>query len=192
MTAAPLSSPTFSCRVARRPAEQKAYFALRREIFCQEQGVFTGDDEDAEDAHAVPLVCYASWPDGREELAGVVRLYRAPAPHPPHTWFGGRLGVAQAHRMAGVVGRSLVKTAVGTAVAWGCTRFLATVQEQNEPFFRRLRWTTRDELLLCGRRHLLMEADLRHYPPVIHADIDVPQAIVPVLVDEPVVVRSAG
>lgn len=159
---------TFQCRIARDPQERAAYFALRRDIFCEEQGVFARDDEDSEDAHATPLVCFAQEGAGHEALAGVVRLYRAAPSYAPDTWFGGRLGVARRYRTAGVVGRMLVKTAVGTAVAWGCQRFLATVQEQNEPFFRRLRWHTREELVLRGRRHVLMEADLRHYPPVVH------------------------
>jgi len=167
---------TFHCRVARGPVERAAYFALRRDIFCEEQGVFARDDEDAEDAHATPLVCFARDEAGHETLAGVVRLYRAGPSYPPDTWFGGRLGVAREYRTAGVVGRMLVKTAVGTAVAWGCQRFLATVQEQNEPFFRRLRWHTREELVLVGRRHVLMEADLRHYPPVVHVHDERPDA----------------
>lgn len=165
----------FQCRIAKGPSERADYFALRREIFCEEQGVFQGDDEDHEDAHAIPLACFARELEGSEAgteaLAGVVRLYRAGPSYPPDTWFGGRLGVARRYRTAGVVGRLLVKTAVGTAVAWGCQRFLATVQEQNEPFFRRLRWHTREDLVLLGRPHKLMEADLRHYAPVFHGEV---------------------
>lgn len=157
---------TFACRLAERPEEREGYHALRRAIFCEEQGVFAEDDRDEHDEHAVPIICLASRLGEPEVVAGVVRIYRAGGEHPPHTWFGGRLGVEPAFRSAGVVGRTLVKTAVGTAVAWGCRLFLATVQAQNEPFFRRLRWSTRQELSLQGRPHVLMEADLAHYPPV--------------------------
>mgnify|MGYP002780664430 FL=1 len=52
-----------------------------------------------------------------------------------------------------------------TANAWGCDRFLATVQLQNVRFFQRLHWTSLNEMTVCDRPHHLMEADLAHYPP---------------------------
>ncbi|HEY3595695.1 MAG TPA: hypothetical protein VGL13_17535, partial [Polyangiaceae bacterium] len=44
-------------------------------------------------------------------------------------------------------------------------KFLAVVQPQNVAFFRRLHWWARADIEAHGRPHVLMEADLRHYPP---------------------------
>jgi len=167
-TATSQPAVAFVCRLAERDAEREGYHALRRAIFCEEQRVFEHDDQDRHDEQAVPLICLAVRPGQPEVVAGVVRIYRAGDGYPADTWFGGRLGAAAEFRTAGVVGRALVKAAVGTAVAWGCRQFLATVQAQNEPFFRRLRWNTREQMVLQGRPHVLMEADLRHYPAVFH------------------------
>jgi putative N-acetyltransferase (TIGR04045 family) len=54
---------------------------------------------------------------------------------------------------------------VSSAHAIGCRRFLAHVQSQNVPLFRRLHWNVLAEETLLGRPHHLMQADLNHYPP---------------------------
>ena len=77
-----------------------------------------------------------------------------------------------AHRTAGAIGRRLIRTAVGTARAWGAWRFRATVQQANVPFFRRLRWRSLEELTLFEQPHHLMEADLAAYPPVVETPPD--------------------
>jgi putative N-acetyltransferase (TIGR04045 family) len=150
------------CRIARGADERAAYFALRREIFCAEQGLFAGDDEDAVDAHAYPIVCLVEG-----TVVGVVRIWE----DPPGSgrWWGGRLGVARAHRTLARVGRRLVQQAVGTARAWGALRFQATVQRPNVAFFRRLHWRSLEELSLLGQPHHLMEADLERYPATSEA-----------------------
>jgi putative N-acetyltransferase (TIGR04045 family) len=154
----------FETRIARTAPERAAYFALRREIFCAEQGVFDGDDRDDCDATAVPIVCLAETSGGgAARVVGVVRIWEDEST--PGDWWGGRLGVDRDFRTVGAVGRWLVQTAVGTARGWGASRFRATVQRANVAFFRRLRWQTRTELELFGRPHHLMEADLTHYPP---------------------------
>ncbi len=96
---------------------------------------------------------------------GVVRIWE----ESPGDWWGGRLGVDPEFRTVGAVGRWLVQTAVGTARAWGAHRFRATVQRANVPFFRRLRWQTREEIELFGRPHHLMEAMLEHFSPTDEA-----------------------
>jgi putative N-acetyltransferase (TIGR04045 family) len=159
----PAGEHRFETRVARTARERAAYFALRREIFCAEQGVFDGDDRDDCDATAVPIICLAEADAGDARVVGVVRIWEEETA--PGDWWGGRLGVDRDFRTAGGVGRWLVQTAVGTARAWGAYRFRATVQRPNVAFFRRLRWQTRTELDLFGRPHHLMEADLTHYPP---------------------------
>ncbi|MEG2632711.1 MAG: histone acetyltransferase, partial [Comamonas sp.] len=51
--------------------------------------------------------------------------------------------------------------------ALGCHTFLAHVQAQNAPLFRRLKWRQRAELSIHGRPHCEMQADLAAYPPCI-------------------------
>jgi putative N-acetyltransferase (TIGR04045 family) len=154
------SSPDFVCRLARGEGERRGYFALRREIFCLEQRLFDGDDRDALDDGAYPIVCLLG-----ARVVGVVRIWETA----PGDWWGGRLGVDAELRAAATVGRRLIQTAVGTARAWGATRFFATVQRANIAFFRRLHWRTLEELELVGQPHHLMEADLGWYTPTTEA-----------------------
>jgi putative N-acetyltransferase (TIGR04045 family) len=159
-----VSSPAetdFVCRLARTNAEYAGYFALRRQIFCDEQGVFAGDDRDAVDDHAFGIVCLD--PAGR--VGGVVRIWE----ESPGVWWGGRLGVHPELRALAALGRSLVRTAVGTARAWGAHQFRATVQRPNVAFFRRLHWRSLGELELHGQLHHLMEAELARYTPIEQA-----------------------
>ncbi|HVY40439.1 MAG TPA: MSMEG_0567/Sll0786 family nitrogen starvation N-acetyltransferase [Polyangia bacterium] len=166
MTAAP-GGGTFTCRLARTDAERRDYFALRRAIFCDEQGLFATDDRDGLDEglypQAHPIVCLHAAGDGSDaRVVGVVRIWEAS----PGDWWGGRLGVHADFRSAATVGRRLVQTAVGTARAWGAWRFRATVQWANAPFFRRLHWHTAETVDLHGQPHHLMQADLSWYAPV--------------------------
>jgi len=150
-----------SAELAREPWQVAAYFQLRREIFSLEQGLFAESDRDALDDHASPIVAQgqiAGMPDG---VVGVVRIYQAGN----GTWFGGRLGVASSYRRVGAVGTALITEAVSTAHAWGCKRFLATVQEANMRYFERHCFRRLEALELLGRPHFLMQADLAHYPP---------------------------
>jgi putative N-acetyltransferase (TIGR04045 family) len=157
----PIAARAFETRIARGTRERDAYFALRREIFCAEQGLFTGDDRDACDEQAIPIICLTTIPGAAPRVVGVVRVWE----EAPGDWWGGRLGVDPAFRTVGGVGRWLVQTAVGSARAWGAWRFRATVQQANVVFFRRLRWHTREQTEILGHPHHLMEADLTHYAP---------------------------
>ena len=138
--------------------------ALRRAVFCREQGLFDGDDADDIDAHAptvrslVALSCLAGEGD---EVVGTVRIHEAL----PGTWWGSRLAVARDWRQHGRLGSTLIRLAVNSAHALGCREFLAHVQAQNVTLFRRLHWQVMDEMVLHGRMHALMRADLAHYPP---------------------------
>jgi putative N-acetyltransferase (TIGR04045 family) len=161
----------FTCHVARSPRERAAYFALRREIFCDEQRLFAGDDRDEWDDGAHPIVClHGAGDDAR--VVGVVRIWETA----PGDWWGGRLGVHRDFRTAATIGRRLVQTAVGTARAWGAWRFRATVQRPNVAFFRRLRWRTLEELELFSQPHHLMEAELGWYAPTAERPIAAPLA----------------
>lgn len=148
------------CRIARTPEEIAGYFRLRRDIFCEEQQIYGDSDRDALDASAVPIVCLVD-----QAVVGVVRIWE----EAPGQWWGGRLGVARDFRTNGGIGRRLVQTAVGTARAWGATRFQATVQRANVAFFRRLHWRSLEELEIRGWAHHLMEAALERYPPTTEA-----------------------
>jgi putative N-acetyltransferase (TIGR04045 family) len=164
MTMAATEALEFSCRVARSDDERATYFALRKSIFCAEQGLFASDDRDDRDTVAHPIVCVAESHGVSVEEArvvGVVRIWE----EAPGDWWGGRLGVDPDFRTAAVVGRRLVQHAVGTARAWGAWRFRATVQNANVSFFRRLRWHSIDAIDILGRPHDLMQADLDRYAP---------------------------
>ncbi len=138
----------------------REYWELRSSIFADEQGLFEGSDEDAKDAHALPIVAMSQIAGMADRIVGVVRIY----PSENDTWYGGRLGVRREYRRFGAVGTALIDAAVCSAHFLGCKRFLATVQEQNVRYFERHHFAVREELSLCGRLHRLMEADLNVYP----------------------------
>jgi putative N-acetyltransferase (TIGR04045 family) len=79
--------------------------------------------------------------------------------------------VAQHARRIGSVGSGLIRLAVCTAHAHGCHTFLAQVQSQNAPLFRRLHWQTLAEIEVHGLPHHLMQADLAFYPPISDGDV---------------------
>jgi len=159
----------YSFKLAVSPNEVKAYFDLRRAIFCHEQKLFTGSDADELDQYAYPIVAIDREATLLNQVVGVVRIYESQ----PGLWYGGRLGVHQDYRRVGQIGKGLIYKAVSTANTWGCERFLATVQLQNVRFFQRLHWRSLEEITVCVnaavpeelRPHQLMEADLSHYPP---------------------------
>lgn len=159
----------YQFKLATTVDEISAYFDLRQQIFCEEQGLFTGHDEDAIDAYAYPIVAVDQ--EQNNQVVGVVRIYEAE----PRLWYGGRLGVHPDYRRVGRIGKGLIQKAVTTANTWGCDRFLATVQLQNVRFFQRLHWDSLKEIAVCGLPHHLMEADLRHYPPTDQVRPVIPQ-----------------
>ncbi|MBX3603649.1 MAG: GNAT family N-acetyltransferase [Piscinibacter sp.] len=144
--------------------------ALRRAVFCAEQGVFEGDDLDALDARAQTLVAVSALGGMPDQVVGTVRIHAAedgPAhdDDPAGVWWGSRLAVAPALRKHGHLGAGLIRLAVSSAHARGCRMFLAHVQSQNVPLFEKLHWRALRAETLHGRPHHLMQADLAHYPP---------------------------
>jgi len=170
----------FVFKIAQTQLELEGYWALRRAIFCQEQGIFQESDRDTVDERAIPIVC-ASLVAGMEDLVvGMVRIDE----REPGLWYGSRLGVAEefrsikklspgvavrnqqpVYRGLGALGAGLIYKAVSTAHALGCREFLATVQHQNARFFQRLHWEPMGELELFGLAHVKMRADLNYYLP---------------------------
>ena len=88
----------------------------------------------------------------------------------PGIWWGSRLAVATDYRRISALGTSLIRLAVSSAHARGCRRFYAHVQAQNALLFRQLGWNTVEEIVLHGRPHHFMHADLGRYPPIADAE----------------------
>lgn len=151
----------YSVKLADRAWEIRAAQALRKQVFCDEQKLFAQTDRDAIDAIAIPIVAM-SWNAGMaEQVVGTVRIHAA---H-DGLWCGSRLAVARGCRRMAGLGRELIRVAVGSAHARGCTRFIATVQMPNVAFFESLHWQALERVSVCGVPHALMQADLCHYPP---------------------------
>lgn len=144
---------------ANEPWERQAYFALRREVFCDEQQLLA-QDKDAHDFQAIAIVALASSCGMADQVVGAVRIYESSPGH----WFGGRLCVAPAYRRHRMIGKALINEAVSRAAELGCTLFQATVQVANEGYFQGLHWHTLAPLELLGQPHCLMQADLGKYP----------------------------
>ncbi len=165
--------------------EHQAALALRRAVFCLEQGIFIKDDRDAQDEHAITLVALSCVAGEVDDVVGTVRLHRGPDPTLAQdsdaassrnsVYWGSRLAVHPAARGAGQIGSCLIRRAVRTAVTLGATRFFAHVQLQNVAMFEALHWHSLDTVVLHGRRHALMQADLLHYPAL--GDTSAPELI---------------
>jgi putative N-acetyltransferase (TIGR04045 family) len=146
--------------------ERRGAAALRRDVFCKEQGIFESEDRDAIDDIAIPIVAVSLLGIAPGEVAGTVRIHEAS----PGIWWGSRLAVAMPYRRAGALGASLIRLAVGSAHARGATEFYAHVQARNVPLFQRLQWNKLEDIELHGHPHALMRADLAAYPPIAEAE----------------------
>ena len=154
----------FRVKFVTRPWEQRECAALRRQVFCEEQGIFEGDDRDAIDAHAIPICALSTLGGELDAVVGTVRIHEVP--ERPGEWWGSRLAVARPFRGTATLGAGLIQVAVSSAHARGCTRFFAHVQSRNVALFETLHWDSLDEIELHGRPHHLMQADLAAYPPM--------------------------
>jgi putative N-acetyltransferase (TIGR04045 family) len=146
--------------------ERRDAAALRRSVFCDEQGIFSGDDRDAIDDVAIPIVALSSFGVVPHEVVGTVRIHE----EEPGIWWGSRLAVAADYRRVGAIGTALIRLAVSSAHARGCRSFFAHVQSQNALLFQRLHWRTIEETEFHGRPHHFMQAELAHYPPIADAE----------------------
>jgi putative N-acetyltransferase (TIGR04045 family) len=124
-----------ACRVAADERERDRHFAIRRAVFCAEQGMFGGDDDrDARDDEAATL--HAVGVEGGT-IGGTVRLY--PLDEGGRLWQGDRLAVLPSFRRSSL-GAALVRFAVRTAGARGGERMVAMIQLPNVRFFLALGW----------------------------------------------------
>jgi putative N-acetyltransferase (TIGR04045 family) len=157
----PFLPSEYQVKYATEAWERQGAAALRRAVFCQEQGLFAGDDRDDIDRVATCIVALSMLAVTADAVVGTVRIHE----ESPGLWWGSRLAVAADHRRVGALGTSLIRLAVSSAHARGCTRFLAHVQSQNVLLFHRLQWRTLEIVELHGLSHHRMEADLDFYPP---------------------------
>ena len=140
--------------------ERRACAALRERVFCEEQGLFADSDRDDVDEHALHIAALTCCCGQGDAVVGTVRIHQVE----PGLWQGSRLAVAADYRHIAGLGTALIRHAVSTANGLGAKRFLAQVQAQNAPLFRRLHWRSLGEMDVCGRAHHLMQADLAQYP----------------------------
>jgi hypothetical protein len=155
------------------------YREVRQRVFCEEQKLFVGSDQDDIDRQAIPIVAISNCMGMLDRVVGVVRIDE----REPGLWYGGRLGVMDAYRrtahftISGLfdggkpiapfhvsVGAALIYKAVSTAKTLGCQQFLANVQAQNVPFFERMHWKPLFVFDMYGVPHARMEANLAQYP----------------------------
>ncbi|MBU2954760.1 MSMEG_0567/Sll0786 family nitrogen starvation N-acetyltransferase [Marinobacter sp. F3R08] len=151
----------YTIKWATQDWEVEQAYALRRRVFCDEQTLFEHDDRDVTDQSAQLLVALGGYGGWHEQVVGTVRIHATG----PDTWHGSRLAVDPGFRNCGHLGSTLIKLAVSSAHALGCRRFFARVQSQNEALFRHLHWDRLGEETVCGRAHVVMEANLDYYPP---------------------------
>lgn len=152
----PREAPALDALVVVRAdgADLAAYHRLRREVFVDEQGLFSGSDRDDVDDDPRTIVLVARAAHG--EVLGGVRL--APQTMPDVGWWrGSRLVVAPDARLLLGVGAALIRAACAAAEDAGALRFDATVQSQNERLFRRLGWVPRERVHLHGHPHVVVD-----------------------------------
>jgi putative N-acetyltransferase (TIGR04045 family) len=158
---------------ARTAAQQAGCFALRREVFSAEQGIFKTDDRDEIDDRATHLAASTCMFGHCDDIIGTVRIHQPE----PGLWWGSRLAVAKPYRRIGGLGPALIKLAVGTARFQGAQIFLAHVQAQNRQLFEAMDWQVQDSKTIHGIAHFLMQADLSAYHPIDGTAIRVLPAI---------------
>ncbi|MCR4265180.1 MSMEG_0567/Sll0786 family nitrogen starvation N-acetyltransferase [Nitratireductor sp. ZSWI3] len=159
-------SPGYFIRAASTRWEASGAAELRRRVFVDEQAIFRGDDRDDIDLIATHLVALSTLAHEPDHVVGTVRIHQ----EEPGLWWGSRLAVDSGYRRVGRLGAELIRLAVSTANARGCHTFLAHVQMQNIPLFRRLHWHGVQEEVHHGVPHLRMSADLTKYPPIANPD----------------------
>lgn len=162
----PFVPAQFGIKAASEGWERRAYFRLRRDVFCAEQGIFAGDDRDAVDDAAEAIVAVDYMIGMTYRVVGTVRIVESA----PGRWVGSRLAIHHEYRGFYGLGSGLVHRAVTTARARGASEFLATVQRANVGFFRRLAWEALDDVSLHGHPHTMMRADLAAYPALVDED----------------------
>jgi putative N-acetyltransferase (TIGR04045 family) len=165
----PFLASAYQIKFATEAWEKNGAAALRRQVFCVEQGLFDGDDRDATDDLAIPIVAISLFGIAADAVVGTVRIHQHP--EDPGVWWGSRLAVTGQYRRLGAVGTGLIRLAVASAHARGCHTFLGNIQSQNADLFHRMHWRTLEQVELYGKPHHMMQADLDFYPPFREPEI---------------------
>ena len=165
----PFLASAYQIKFATEAWEKQGAAALRRQVFCAEQGLFDGDDRDAVDDRAIPIAAISLFGVAADAVVGTVRIH--PHPEDPGVWWGSRLAVTRQYRRLGAVGAGLIRLAVSSAHARGCHTFLGNIQSQNVELFRHMHWRTLEEVELYGKPHHMMQADLDFYPPFAEPEV---------------------
>ncbi|QXE92656.1 GNAT family N-acetyltransferase [Geomonas subterranea] len=158
------SEPSFRIEVANSSWKLSGYFQVRKEVFVNEQEIYSVTDLDDHDGDAIPLVAIMN-----ERVVGAVRCYRKSGT----LWYGGRLAVLPEYRIYNI-GAMLVRKAVEVMSCHPeADRFLATVQIQNVRFFKRLGWFPLGHpIMLVGVKHQVMEHLLGREPATVRHSVD--------------------
>lgn len=149
--------------------ERHQYYALRKQVFGEEQRLFLDNERDSADFRAIAILALCNNCSVADAVVGAVRIFQDIDDASGMTWFGGRLCVAQEYRRHRGLGTALVNAAVSHAKELGCRRFLANIQAANEAYFRRIHWQRLYELQVHGQPHVRMQAQLQAYPFLPHS-----------------------
>jgi radical SAM protein (TIGR04043 family)/putative N-acetyltransferase (TIGR04045 family) len=126
----------------------EASFAIRHEVFVQEQGLFRDTDRDELDTVSLHILAMRD-----KACVGTVRITDLG----DGNWLGSRLAVREPFR--GRAGRLLVKRAEQEVRRRGGVRFCAYIQAQKVAFFERCQWRCLQRIPdYHGRPHVLMSA----------------------------------
>ena len=136
---------------AKSEEELKEVFSIRKEVFVNEQKIFEETDIDEDDEKSIYLIAKSNG-----YVVGTVRVFSVG----DDAWIGGRLAVKRKYRRT-YAGSLLVKEAVKFVKMKGCKKFIATIQEKNVNFFKRLGWKPiGDRINYLGLPRQIMQADL--------------------------------
>ncbi len=138
------------CKPVTTSQELRAAYEIRKNIFVNEQKLFSKSDRDTFDSKAIHIVALLD-----NEVVGTVRVYEKDR----DIWFGSRLAVLRPYR--GRAGGLLVQKAIETVKEKGAKQFFAYVQLHTVSFFKRLGWKPVGKPLNYKEKpHQLMEAQL--------------------------------
>lgn len=138
-------------RQAKTEQETREVFAIRKEVFVDEQKMFQDSDIDENDKKSIYLIAKSNG-----MIVGTVRVF----PVGDDSWIGGRLAVRRKYRGTHA-GCSLVKEAVKFVIMKKCKKFTAIIQVKNVNFFKYLGWKPiGNKINYLGLPHQIMEADL--------------------------------
>ncbi len=142
--------PEIVCRQIENDDERLVCLEIRKQVFVEEQKLFSDTDLDLHDKGALHIAAFLN-----DQIIGTVRIYK----EKDNVWIGGRLAVKKKYR--GKAGKLLVLKAVEIVKNNKADVFKAIIQADNVAFFTSLKWIKVGGLFLHhGQPHQLMEAQL--------------------------------